>query len=74
MKKREFDELKKKEIVELRQVLADKKLDYLKARTNIKAGKEKNLKAAKNTKSDVAKIETLLREKEFMAQTKGETK
>jgi ribosomal protein L29 len=68
MKKNEVADLRKKELKELEKLLADKKLDFMKIQMNVKAGKEKNLKKAKNTKREIALISTLMREKEFVAQ------
>jgi ribosomal protein L29 len=72
MKKNDINELRKKELKELEKVLSDKKLEYIKAKTNIKATKEKNLKKSKNIKREVAMISTLIKEKEFMMQMKKE--
>ena len=68
MKKNDIADLRKKELKELEKMLEDKKMQMYKARTDVKTGKEKNLKKAKNIKREIALIATLVREKEFMAQ------
>ena len=68
MKKNDIADLRKKELKELEKMLEDKNMQMYKARTDVKTGKEKNLKKAKNIKREIALIATLVREKEFMAQ------
>ena len=66
MKKRELDKLRGKESKELEKQSLDKKLELAKLESKIKAGKEKNIKKAKNLKIEIAQIMTLIREKEIM--------
>lgn len=66
MKKKEYNELRKKTIKELRKIVVVKKLETEKAKMKMLGGKEKNLKLKKNLSSEVAKILTLIREKEII--------
>lgn len=66
MKKREFTELKSKEVVELLKSVKAKKAELAKLNPKIKSGEEKNLKKAANIRRDVAQILTLIREKEII--------
>jgi len=50
----------------LKKLVADKKLEAEKAKMKIFAGKEKNLKVKKNLSQEIAKILTLVREKEII--------
>jgi ribosomal protein L29 len=65
IKKNELLALRKKELVELLKMVEEKKLKMAKARTEITAGREKNLKAAKHFATEIAKILTVVREKEL---------
>lgn len=64
MKKAEFYKLKNKSKDELEKLLADsyKKLEELKF--NLASGKVKNVKAVRDLKKDIARILTLLNNKE----------
>ena len=66
MKKRELQGLRAKETVELKKLLPEKKVEWVKAKTGLKASKEKNLKKAKNLSKEIAQISTIIREKEIM--------
>ncbi|OGM28080.1 50S ribosomal protein L29 [Candidatus Woesebacteria bacterium RIFCSPLOWO2_01_FULL_39_61] len=66
MKKKEKTELRKKTQEELVQSLGDKKLELQKAMTNMKAGKEKNLKKVKLIRREIAQISTIIHEMELM--------
>jgi len=66
MKRKEFNDLRGKEIKDLKKLVADKKLEAEKAKMKIFAGKEKNLKVKKNLSQEIAKILTLVREKEII--------
>jgi len=67
MKKKNFQELRQKDIKSLEKMVAEKKHDLLVDKVNIKASKEKNLKVIRNTRHDLARILTLIREKELAA-------
>ncbi len=66
MKKKEYNELRGKNIKELRKIVIAKKNDEEKAKMKILGGKEKNLKLKRNLSSEIAKILTLIREKEII--------
>ncbi|MBI2066300.1 50S ribosomal protein L29 [Candidatus Woesebacteria bacterium] len=65
MKRKDLVDLKIKEVEDLNKVLGDKKAQLEKVMVNIRAGKEKNLKSAKNLKRDISQILTIVREKEI---------
>lgn len=66
MKRKEFLSLREKDIPELKKILVAKKNEAEKAGMKILAGKEKNLKMRKNFRAEIAKILTLIREKEII--------
>ncbi len=66
MKKKELSDLRKKDIKELKKMIADKKHDLAKALTELAVGKEKNLKKAKNLRLDIARIATIVRETDIV--------
>lgn len=66
MKKRDFDQLRTKEVEELTILLKDKKTELIKVATEIAAGKEKNIKKARNKRKEIAKLLTLIREKQIL--------
>lgn len=76
MKRKEFLSLREKSISELKKMVLAKKDDAEKAKMKILAGKEKNLKVRKNFAREIAKILTLIREKEIIEslEVKPETK
>lgn len=66
MKKKDFKELKVKEVKELRKTFDDLVLQSLKIKAKIVAHQEKNIKAFTNLRRDIARISTLIREKEII--------
>jgi ribosomal protein L29 len=66
MKRKDFAELKEKTKVELTKLVVQKRMDATKKKMEILAGKEKNLKAYKNLRQEIAKILTLVKEKEIL--------
>lgn len=66
MKKKDFIDLKSKEIKDLKKMLSDLVLQSLKIKVKIMARQEKNVKAFANLKRDIARISTLIREKEII--------
>jgi ribosomal protein L29 len=60
MKINELNILKKKKSEDLVKIIADKKKELMKTITQMKAGREKNLKKAKNLKIDIAQTKTVL--------------
>jgi len=71
MKKNELNLLKKKSIEELSKIVSEKKNELLKVVASMKAGKEKNLKKAKNLKIYIAKVMTVIRNLEIVSEMKG---
>jgi ribosomal protein L29 len=80
MKRKDFNEIKGKTIAELNKLVVEKRLIAGKKRLEILGGKEKNLKLHKNLRQEIAKILTLVREKEILEklepkeETKGKAK
>ena len=70
MKKKDFTDLKGKTIKDLLKMANDKKSEVKKAKMNVLAGKDKNLKSSRNLKRDIAQILTLVREKEIVVKLK----
>ena len=76
MKRKDYIDLKGKTVAELIKMVSLKKTESVKKKMQILAGKEKNLKMHRNLRSEVAKILTLIREKEILekVQPKEEVK
>jgi ribosomal protein L29 len=66
MKRKDFNDLKTKDIKSLKKMAQEKKLEASKKRMEIVGGKEKNLKATNNLRHELAQILTLVREKEII--------
>ncbi len=66
MKKKDFTELKSKTLKDLRKLVSERKLEATKKKMEIGAGKEKNLKSFKNLRQEIARIYTIVREKEIV--------
>ena len=66
MKRKEFNDLRGKNIQELGKIALEKKLEAEKAKMKMLGGKEKNFKVRKNLAKEIAKILTLVREKEII--------
>jgi len=65
MKKKDFTEFKKKEVGEMKNVLAKKLLELKALQVKIPTGKEKNLRVRKNLRQEIARILTVIREREI---------
>jgi ribosomal protein L29 len=70
MKRKDYIDLKGKTIAELTKMASTKKTESVKKKMQILAGKEKNIKMHRNLRSEVAKILTLVREKEILEKMK----
>ncbi len=70
MKKKDFQELKNREISKLVEIVAEKRKELARISVKITAGEEKNLKKAKDLRRELARILTLIREKEIVADLK----
>ncbi|KKS95238.1 MAG: hypothetical protein UV71_C0010G0029 [Microgenomates group bacterium GW2011_GWC1_43_13] len=66
MKRKDYIDLKGKTIKELIKMASDKKTESVKKKMQILGGKEKNLKVYRNLRAEIAKILTLIREKEIL--------
>ena len=66
MKRKEFNDLKTKDILALKKLGREKKFEASKKRMEIMGGKEKNLKATNNLRHSLAQILTVVREKEII--------
>jgi ribosomal protein L29 len=66
VKKKDFKDIKTKEVDELKKMIDSKRGELAKTVPNLKAGREKNLKKAKNLKREIAQILSLISEKEIM--------
>ena len=70
MKRKDYIDLKGKTIAELTKMASLKKTESVKKKMRILGGKEKNLKMHRNLRAEVAKILTLIREKEILEKMK----
>jgi ribosomal protein L29 len=66
MKRKDFNEMKSKTIKELMKLVSEKKLEAAKKKMEAASGKEKNFKSFRNLRREIAKILTLIREKEIL--------
>lgn len=66
MKRKDFISLRGKTIKELSKLAYEKKTEAIKKKMEIMGGKEKNVKVYRNLMTEVAKILTLVREKEII--------
>ena len=66
MKRKDYIDLKGKTVRELTKLASVKKTEAIKKKMQILGGKEKNLKVYRNLRSEIAKILTLVREKEIL--------
>lgn len=69
MKIKELQNIKVKEVKELKSLILNKKLELLKNQVKMLSGKEKNLKKTWALKKEIAQLMTIVKEKEFL---KGE--
>lgn len=66
MKRKDFTDLRTKDIKTLKKLAMEKKLEVAKKKMEIMGGKEKNIVAAGNLRKELAQILTLVREKEII--------
>jgi len=66
MKTKNFTEIKNKTISDLRKLVVQKKSEAINKKMEILSGKEKNLKIYRHLRQEIAKILTLIREKEII--------
>ena len=72
MKKRDFKDLKVKKIAELTKLVLEKKAELAKIAIGVKTQSEKNVKKGKILKLEIARLLTLIREKELSGEEKVE--
>ena len=70
MKKNDIKGLREKSLPELEKLVSEKKLEISQLLAKIASGGEKNLKKIKNLKTEVARILTIIREKEIIEKEK----
>jgi len=72
MNTKEFKEIKNKEIKDLNKLFIEKRDTLRKIMLEIKAGSEKNIKKGSILRNEIAKILTLIKEKEIINGLKKE--
>ena len=66
MKTKEFKGLRAKDAKDLVKMIREKRTEAAKKEVEIRSGKEKNIKLLGNIRHEIAKILTLIREKEIL--------
>jgi ribosomal protein L29 len=66
MKTKDFKNLREKGVKELKKMVYTKNVEAAKKAMEIKTGKEKNLKLVRHLRREIAKILTLVKEKEIL--------
>ncbi len=66
MRKKDLAELRAKSKEELKKTLKEAEVSLLKLRIDLGAGKTKNVRAISRKKDEIARIKTMMREKEIM--------
>ena len=74
MKRKDYTELKGKTVKELVKLASTKKAEAVKSKMKILGGKEKNIKLYRQIRAEIAKILTLIREKEILEKVQPEVK
>ena len=72
MKRKDYIDLKGKTVAELTKMVFAKRTESVKKKMQILAGKEKNLKVYRNLRIEIAKILTLVKEKEILEKITSE--
>ena len=73
MKKKELTNLLTKDVEYLTDLVAKKRIEFIKIKAEMKVSKEKNLKKTKNLRRDLAQVLTILKEKEIFQKEKSNT-
>lgn len=63
MKKKDLEQFKNKTIKEMEEFVKTKEQNLLKSTLDLKSGRVKNVRIAKNIRRDLAQIKTILQEK-----------
>lgn len=71
MKKKDLVEYRKKTIDELKAKVIELKREVIDSYAKVKAGQEKNLRKPTNTRRDVARLLTIVKEKELSLKEGG---
>lgn len=71
MKSKDFKDLRNKDIKALTKLVIEKKTELDKKMMEIKSGKDKNLKVGVNLRREIAKILTLISEKQIIEKLEG---
>jgi ribosomal protein L29 len=74
MKTKDFKDLRIKDLKTLKKLAVEKKKEAIKAKMGEVSSKEKNLKLALNIRREVAKILTLIKEKEILEKIEAKGK
>ena len=69
MKTKDLQNLKGKTVAELKKAALEKSSGLNKLRTELMTGKHKNVRVVKNARQDLARIYTILKEKELLEET-----
>jgi len=64
-------EIRDKSNEELQQMLQERQESLMRFRFNLVTGREENVRAARNARKDIARIKTILRERELGIQRKA---
>ncbi|OGD92531.1 50S ribosomal protein L29 [Candidatus Curtissbacteria bacterium RIFCSPHIGHO2_01_FULL_41_44] len=72
MKNKDLNELKNKSIENLKKIIADQEKEEKQTRLKLKIGKIKNVHLANQKRKDIAKIKTIIAEKNFMEVIKNQ--
>jgi len=67
MKKKELKDLRTKEAKDLRKILSERQKELLAKNVELTSGKEKNLKASRNLRREIAQVLTVIKEQEIVA-------
>ena len=66
MRRNDLLKLRGRKLTEIEDILKNKKLEFIRAKTNLKAKREKNLKKAKLLSREISQMLTIIREKDLM--------
>lgn len=70
MKKKDLQSLRAKEKPEIKKLIEEKVAELTHLTSEISLGRHKNVRAGKNLRREIAQLKTILREKEFVEETK----
>jgi len=70
MKKNDLLKLRGRKLTEIEDILKNKRLEFIRAKTNLKAKREKNLKKAKLLSREISQMLTIIKEKKLIEKIK----